>query len=359
MMKIVKYRYAVLIVSLLALALFAVLSVSGERRLSSTVSELSLPDSEECPAECEGVGVTGAVALENFHFSNTRYIKLLPGGTYKVEIERIPEYANENLIWTCDDPEVAEVSEDGTITAKKTGDTRLVATTFDRKVRRAAVVEVTALPDTILDVPYISQLFFYPNGCESVSTVMALNYAGIDITVDEFIEKYLDMKPAPTVGKDGKMWGYSPWDYFLGDPRDYTGLCCYAPCIMKALDKFVDADKYDVTELRGENLDVLCRDYIMQGTPVVIWGTMYMNDPYSPGWKWNVTGSRTGEVFEWVSPMHCLLMIGFDSDNYYFNDPTAGKMVAYRKADVEQAYAALHSQAIVIRPKLSGFEAKK
>ena len=40
-----------------------------------------------------------------------------------------------------------------------------------------------------IDVPYIDQSKLYPTGCESVSTVMLLRFLGIDITVDEFIEK--------------------------------------------------------------------------------------------------------------------------------------------------------------------------
>ena len=358
-MKIVRYRYVILFAALFCLALSILFFPSAEKRLASTISDLSLPQTEKCPEGDEAWEMTGAVDLENFHFENTRYIKILPGGTYKVEVRRIPENANESLIWTVDDPEIAEISDDGVITAHMTGDTRIVARTFDRKIRRSAIVEVTKLPDTILDVPYISQLYLYPNGCESVSAVMAANYAGIDISVDDFIEKYLDMKPVPEVGPDGETWGYSPWDYFLGDPRDYTGLCCYAPCIMKALDKFVDDSEYEVKELRGVPLDDLCRDYIMQGTPVILWGTMYMDYPYTPGWEWNVTGGAAGETFRWVSPMHCLLMIGFDSDNYYFNDPTAGKMVAYRKGDVETAYEGLYMQAIVIRPIRPGSEVKK
>ena len=41
-----------------------------------------------------------------------------------------------------------------------------------------------------IDVPYIDQSKLYPTGCESVSTVMLLRFLGIDITVDEFIEKF-------------------------------------------------------------------------------------------------------------------------------------------------------------------------
>ena len=352
----VRYRYAILLASLLGLAAVALLFTARETPLRAAVSELVLPQTEECPEEDDRCFIEGLVDLKNFHFSNTRYVKLLPGGTYKVDIEREPLNANESLIWESEDTSIATVSEDGTITAVMPGDTRIKAVTFDRKIRRAAVVEVSPLPDTLLDVPYISQLYHYPNGCESVSTVMAANYAGIDITVDEFIEKYLDMKPVPETGKDGKLWGYSPWRYFLGDPRDYTGLCCYAPCIVKALEKFVDTEKYEIKEMYDVPLESLCRDYIMQGTPVILWGTMYMNSPYRSGWEWNVLDGKKGEVFTWVSPMHCLLMIGFDENNYYFNDPTAGKMVAYRKDDVEASYAGLYCQAIAIRTKLPGLD---
>ena len=44
----------------------------------------------------------------------------------------------------------------------------------------------------IIQAPYIDQSVRYPTGCESVSAVMLLQYLGIDITVDGFIETYLE-----------------------------------------------------------------------------------------------------------------------------------------------------------------------
>ena len=43
----------------------------------------------------------------------------------------------------------------------------------------------------LIKVPYINQSKRYPTGCESVSSVMLLQYLGYDITVDEWIEQYL------------------------------------------------------------------------------------------------------------------------------------------------------------------------
>ena len=56
----------------------------------------------------------------------------------------------------------------------------------------------------IISVPYIDQSVKYPTGCESVSTVMLLQYLGYEITVDEFIENYLEKKDFET--KEGQLY---------------------------------------------------------------------------------------------------------------------------------------------------------
>ena len=43
----------------------------------------------------------------------------------------------------------------------------------------------------VIQAPYIDQTKQYPTGCESVSAVMLLQYLGIPVLVDDFIEKYL------------------------------------------------------------------------------------------------------------------------------------------------------------------------
>ena len=55
----------------------------------------------------------------------------------------------------------------------------------------------------IIQVPYIDQSVKNPTGCESVSTVMLLQYLGYEITVDEFIENYLEKRDFET--KEGQL----------------------------------------------------------------------------------------------------------------------------------------------------------
>ena len=331
----------------LGVIVFAALSLfAGTKSLPVELADINC---EEPSAEDPGEPVSspnGAVKIESFTMKVPPYIKMIPGGTYYTNAEVTPANANEVLTWHSSNSSVATVSKDGVITAERTGFSMITVSAFNNLGYSRILVDVVRVPDTILDVPYITQIYDYPNGCEAVSTVMALNYEGIDITVDDFIENYLDMSPLPAV-LDGELWGYSPWDYFLGDPRNPDGLCCYAPCIVHSLEKFVDPEKYEIIELYGEDIEDLCTDYVMKGDPVIFWGTMYMNAPSVPGWHWRVID--TDDTYYWVDPMHCLLLVGVDKDNYYFNDPTAGKCVPYAKSDVRAAYEGLFEQAVVVR----------
>ena len=52
-----------------------------------------------------------------------------------------------------------------------------------------------------------------------------------------------------------------------------------------------------------------------------------------------------------MRPEHCLLLVGYDQDYYYFNDPTAGRQYQYEKSACEAAYQGLHSQAVAVYEK--------
>ncbi len=52
-------------------------------------------------------------------------------------------------------------------------------------------------PTKLLNVPFIDQRKKYPTGCESISAVMALQYLGISISPETFIDNYLDKGRTP------------------------------------------------------------------------------------------------------------------------------------------------------------------
>ena len=197
----------------------------------------------------------------------------------------------------------------------------------------------------IQGVPHYTQFTSYFTACESFASVSVLQYFGVDIDIERFVEKYLPKAAYPDVGKDGEMHGASPWEFFIGDPRDPGGFGCYNTAISKAINKIADGL---AKPLNGYSIDKLCSDFIDKGQPVIFWGTIYMQRPYVSEFHWILPD---GKLYEFVNPEHALVLIGYDDDYYYFCDSMSGNDITpyYRKA-VEAAYEGLSKQAVVIDP---------
>lgn len=199
----------------------------------------------------------------------------------------------------------------------------------------------------VIDVPFIDQREKYPTGCESVSAVMAMQYLGIEITPETFIDRYLPCGAAPHDDGSGRLIGDDPNRCFLGSPYSADGWGCYAPVIAVAMRKAVSGKALSVEEHYGKPIDELLEDYVNQGVPVLLWATIDMAEP-ADGGTFSVTD--TGQEIRWVYPSHCLLLVGADEAYYYFNDPMQGPCVPYSKGAVERAYAAQGAQAVTIIP---------
>lgn len=197
-----------------------------------------------------------------------------------------------------------------------------------------------------IKAPYIDQSGAYPTGCESVSAVMLLQFLGIDVTVDEFIEKYLEKKGFEE--RDGELFGPDPRKYFCGSPYDEDSFGCYAPVIAEAMERALGGT-YTVRDETGTDTAELLRQYIDKGMPVIYWACINMREPVAgPQWKL----SDTGEVFTWISNEHCMLLVGYDEEGYYFNDPYDNNgLIRYSKEVVEDRHRAQHMQAVGVLPQ--------
>lgn len=189
----------------------------------------------------------------------------------------------------------------------------------------------------LLDARNIYQRDKWPTGCESVSAVMALNYAGIDISVNDFIDNYLEKTATP----------FNPNLSFGGSPYDSGGWGCYSPVIKNALDKLLESTNRSAELLSGVPVETLCARYIDNGTPVIFWATINMAKPTLSPDKWTFEGKT---IDYWVIPEHCLLLVGYDENNYIFCDPWKNNdYTYYPKEKTITAYKGLYSQAIVIK----------
>lgn len=194
----------------------------------------------------------------------------------------------------------------------------------------------------LLDVPMIPQNPDYPTGCESVSAVMALQFAGESVTVDEFIDNYLEK--SNDFYLDGQVrHGPDPYEVFVGDPRTTASYGCMAPVIEKAMAGYFGSDAR-VKNTTGTTLPDLCEQYIADGRPVLVWVSIGMIE-IVPTSSWILPN---GELFTWPKNEHCMVLVGYDDTHYYLNDPYSGRQVTYRRSLVEARYEAMGQQSLVI-----------
>ena len=207
------------------------------------------------------------------------------------------------------------------------------------------------LSKKIINAPYIDQTKKWPTGCESVTTVMALQYLGLKITVDEFIS-YLDK--SQIIFKNGVLYASDPRKYFIGSPYNSHSYGCYAPVIEKAVKKALPHHgkkgvKYEIKDLTGVSMKELISKYIDHDIPIIFWATMNMV-PTKKGSTWVI--KETGKKFTWKAGEHCLLLVGYDDENYYFNDPWQNHgLIGYKKNIVELRHNEQYSMALAVYEK--------
>ena len=199
----------------------------------------------------------------------------------------------------------------------------------------------------ILDCPWLDQREKWPTGCESVSAALCLAYWGWDASVDFFIDNCLPRADEPRC-ENGVWRGPDPRLVYPGDPRTEDGWGCFAPAVRRGIETWASLTGQDaeVRELYGKPLDALFREEIDAGRPVIFFGTMGMKPPREYR-RWTIDG--TGETYVWKTPMHCLLLIGYDGEDAVFSDPLAGPREHYSLRDTETAYRGMGSQAVSVR----------
>ena len=214
--------------------------------------------------------------------------------------------------------------------------------------------EVKPLPKShhIKNVPYINQYSTgYPTGCEAAATAMVARYYGYDnVTTGKIVKKTptdKEGKRYTTINGVTGWYAKSPFEVFVGDPSgtrlgdDSYG--CFAPPIVVALEKL----KVNCTNISGCSEEELFR-YVSEDTPVIVWGTVYER-AVTKGITWQYldgSGSFTELLVE-----HCLVLIGYDKDKVYLNDPAIGKNVSQTKKKFVKTWKKMYSQAIIINEK--------
>lgn len=194
----------------------------------------------------------------------------------------------------------------------------------------------------IYDVPLINQLPKYPNGCEGASSVMLLNFYGVNITLEEFF-KYLDQDKIYT--ENGTRFGPNPALFYAGDPTSNTGgWGCFDLVIAKAINKILTEKDYEFTANLKNNKEPL-KNLAYNG-PCLIWVTIDY-DAVKEVFTW--TSYDKKETYTYPKDEHVVVLTGYDEDYYYINDPLKNeKNIKVKKAQLEKSYDSLGRQSVAI-----------
>ena len=189
--------------------------------------------------------------------------------------------------------------------------------------------------------------------CETYACTMLLQYYKFDIDEYSFAENYLVTRPV-YYGIDGNLHGPDMNSAYAGDI--YTGYGINAPGMAKCMNNYIKStgSKLSAYPLKDIPLEELCEKYVLSDTPVMVWATTYMDEPYiQQSWIVDFVDEnaehKIGDTVSWQMHEHCMVLIGFDEKNYYFCDSVSGKVAAYDKQLSEKRYEQIGKQAIIIK----------
>lgn len=293
--------------------------------------------------------------IEKIYCQKQEYT-LLIGESVTPNILTVPSNdQNTDFEWSIDNKMVAVVDENGCITAIGAGKARLTIQANSKAVAQCDVIVNIPKEHIIQEVPLQCQNGVYPSGCESVSTCMLLNYLGFDITTDEFIDSYLPQ--SYLMADETGYIGPDTSSYYMGSPYSEDALGCFPPVIVYAVNKYLSENNYSdsacAIDTTGLTMDELCSKYIVNDTPVLVWSTMYLNEPYV-SYEWTVTETaeysnyKVGDTCRWLAWEHCLVLVGYDEDYYYFNDPLEYYQIAYYKEDFNLRFGQIGNGSVAV-----------
>jgi uncharacterized protein YvpB len=192
----------------------------------------------------------------------------------------------------------------------------------------------------ILDIPLIKQNPELKYGCEVTSLAMVLNHAGIEtnkLTLADELPK--DEDPVQkTKSGDITNWG-NPDHGFVGDITGKSaGYAVYAGPLEILMKKYLQDRSVNLTRKPFE--EVLAQ--IKKGKPVILWTT----GDYKLPDRWE-SWTHGNEQINTPLDLHAVVLVGYDKDHLYINDPLTGKKAQITKKDsFLESWTALGQQAL-------------
>jgi uncharacterized protein YvpB len=194
-------------------------------------------------------------------------------------------------------------------------------------------------PSIMLTAPLVKQNPELPSGCEITTLTMLLQFYGIKKDKMQLAsEMKYDTTPMKTDANGNIVYWGNPNSGFVGSISGQAkGFGIYHTALIELLRKYIPT----AVDLTQKSFDVLQR-HIASGIPVEVWTTVDYLEPAA----WVEWDSPLGPIRTTFAE-HAVLLVGYDKDNVYVNDPLSGKSsVRIDKSLFVQTWESMGSQAI-------------
>lgn len=184
-------------------------------------------------------------------------------------------------------------------------------------------------------VPLINQFPELPTGCEITSAAMLLNFYGVTVS-KEILADEVAKSPLPRFS-NGRVEGESPYEYFIGNPRDSKAFGVFNGPMFNLISNYRKAENITGCEF----FQVI--EKVKNGHPVMTWITRDLVDvQYASSWY------IKNEVFWWPKGEHTVVVTGVEENAVIVNDPYGGQEKRYELEKFKKAWERMGRQAIVI-----------
>jgi uncharacterized protein YvpB len=179
-----------------------------------------------------------------------------------------------------------------------------------------------------MKVPLVMQNPELPAGCEVTSLTMALLYKEVNV------DKITLAKKMPYTKTLDPNKGY------VGSPFNGTGYTIN-PVALQVLAKAYRPNSADLT---GASITTI-ENEVKNGNPVLVWYTIGYGNVIINHYKYQFE-----QKYWWPQPLHCIVVTGVSSTNFYINDPLNGnKNYPIDKTRFNKVYSDMGKRALVVR----------
>jgi uncharacterized protein YvpB len=180
-------------------------------------------------------------------------------------------------------------------------------------------------------------------GCEVTSLAMMLNYAGVKTSKMD-LYKLIQKDPDPLIKSpkgDILRWG-NPADGFVGDMTGRrAGYAVFDNPMIALINQKLPGRAVNLTNQPFDRV----LEHVSAGYPVVVWTT---GDYRLPD-RWE-SWYHGKQYIKTPLDLHAVVLVGFDSNHVYLNDPLSGrKQVRVDKQQFIASWKALQNRAVSYR----------